>query len=98
MKIKKLILLYAAVLTIPLFLALAAWQSCRYAALKKEMLRMEETQAEWVESNKRLIAGIAVLSSAQRIERIARTELKMRKIKPENVMLIKIEEGKGREL
>ena len=94
---KKYILLYALVLTIPLFLALGAWQSNRYAELKKEIVRLEEAQSEWVESNKRLIAGIAVLSSARRIENIARTELKMDKIVPENVLLIKIGGEKGSE-
>jgi cell division protein FtsL len=94
---KKYFALYVAVLTIPLFLALTAWQSFRYAGLKQEIKRLEQTQADWIESNKRLIAGIAVLSSARRIEHIARTELKMVKIKPENVSLVKIEGGKGRE-
>ena len=91
------ILLFAAVITIPVFLAFSAWQSCRYSNLKKEIKRLEEIQVEWVESNKRLIAGIAVLSSARRIEHIARTTLAMRKINPENVGLIKIEGGKGSE-
>ena len=94
---KNYILLFAAVLAIPLLLGLNAWQSCRYASLEKEIKRLEEAQADWVESNKRLIAGIAVLSSAERIEHIARTELDMRKIKPENVLLVKIEGGKGSE-
>jgi cell division protein FtsL len=95
---KKYIVLYVVVLTIPVFLALNAWQSSRYAGLKQEMKRLEQTQADWIESNKRLIAGNAVLSSARRIEHIARTELNMVKIKPESVSLIKIGRGKGREL
>ena len=95
---KKYILLYAAVLTIPLLLALGAWQANRYAELKKEIVRLEEAQSEWVESNKRLLAGIAVLSSSRRIENIARKELKMEKIVPENVLLIKIGGGKGHDL
>ena len=92
---KAVLLLYFAAFTIPLFLALITWQSNRYCSLKSEMTRLEETQAEWVESNKRLIAGVAVLSSPQRIGKIARTELDMRKIKPENVLMVNIEGGKG---
>jgi cell division protein FtsL len=87
--------LYFVVLTIPLFLGLNAWQSNRYISLRREVKRLEEAQGEWVESNKRLIAGIAVLSSPERIEYIARTDLGLRKIQPEAVLQIKIREGKG---
>ena len=95
---KKVILIFAAVLTIPLLLALLTWQSCRYLNLKNEISRLDQSQADWVESNKRMIAGIAVLSSPRRIENIARNELYMQKIKPENVLQVKITGGKGREL
>jgi cell division protein FtsL len=88
------IFLYVIVLTIPLFLGLDAWQSSRYAGLKKEVGRLEDAQAEWIESNKRLIAGIAVLSSSERIEHIAQNELELSKIQPEDVLQIRIE---GRE-
>ena len=92
---KRRLLLYFAVFSIPLLLGLNAWQSSRYTALQREMRRLEEAQGEWVESNKRLIAGIAVLSSPGRIEHIAQTELGLRKIMPENVLQIKIEEEQG---
>jgi cell division protein FtsL len=87
--------LYFIVLTIPLFMGLIVWQSNRYANLRQEINRLEEAQADWVESNKRLIAGIAVLSSPERIEHIAQNELGLNKIKPEDVLQIKIEGGKG---
>jgi cell division protein FtsL len=87
--------LYFIALTIPLFLGLNVWQSNRYANLKQEINRLEQAQADWVESNKRLIAGIAVLSSPERIEHIAQTELGLRKIRPEDVLQVKIEGGKG---
>ena len=92
------LLLYAAALTIPLFLGLDVWQSNRYAALKREISRLEEAQAEGVEGNKRLIAEIAALSSPERIEHIARNELGLRKIEPEKVLQIRIEGGKGHDL
>jgi cell division protein FtsL len=95
---KRYQVLYMAALTIPLFLGLAVWQSNRYVELKQEVNRLEESQADWVESNKRLIAGIAVLSSPERIEHIARNELELHKIRPENVLQIRIEGGKGRDL
>jgi cell division protein FtsL len=93
------VLLYVIVLTIPLFLGLNAWQSSRYAALEREISRLEDAQAEWIESNKRLIAGIAVLSSSERIEFIAKHELELERIAPEDVLQVRMEGGgKGRGL
>jgi cell division protein FtsL len=95
--IKRYFFSYFAAITIPLFLGLVVWQSNRYRDLSAELSRLEQAQAEWVESNKRLIAGIAESSSSERIEHIARNELNLRKIRPEDVLQIKIEEGgKGR--
>ncbi|MDR2133992.1 MAG: septum formation initiator family protein [Treponema sp.] len=95
---KRYLFLYFMVLTIPLFLGFNAWQSNRYIGLQREIKRLEEAQAEWVESNRRLIAGIAVLSSPERIEHIARQDLGLSKKKPEDVLQVKIGEGKGRGL
>lgn len=85
--------MYIIVFTIPLCLGFTAWQSSRYTALEREISRLEDAQAEWVESNKRLIAGIAVLSSSERIEHIAQHELGLDRIQPEDVLQIRIEEG-----
>jgi cell division protein FtsL len=87
------IFFYLMVLTIPLFLGLVAWQSSRYVSLEREINRLEDAQAEWIESNKRLIAGIAVLSSSERIEFIAQNELGLDKIPPEDVLQIRIVGG-----
>jgi cell division protein FtsL len=94
---KRYLLIYFAVITIPLFLGLAVWQSNRYRNMEQEIRRLEQLQSEWVEGNKRLIAANAVLSSPQRIEHIAQKELGLRKIRPENVLQVNITEGKGRE-
>ncbi|GHV45282.1 hypothetical protein AGMMS50268_00530 [Spirochaetia bacterium] len=93
--IRRYLLLYFVCLTIPCLLGLVAWQSARYSALEREISRLETAQEEWVESNKRLIAGIAVLSSSERIENIARNDLNLVKIQPEDVLQIKIEGGAG---
>jgi cell division protein FtsL len=84
-----------AVLSVPCFLGLAAWQSSRYGDLEREIATLEKTQEEWVENNKRLIAGIAFLSSPDRIEHIARNELGLNKKQPEEVLQISIDGGKG---
>jgi len=90
--------LYLMAFTIPLFLGLLVWQSNRYQNLKRELARLEKTQEEWVESNKRLIAGIAEYSSPQRIGDIAKNQLNLQKIRPEYTLQVKISGGKGNEL
>jgi cell division protein FtsL len=89
-------LLYFFVLTIPLFLGLTAWQSVRYSELDRNVRRLEAAQERWIESNNRLIAGIAVLSSSSRIEQVAIRDLGLRKMPPENVLQIRIDGGKKR--
>jgi len=81
---------YLLILTFPVFLGLIAWQSARYSDLERELIRLEKTQEEWVENNKRLIANITALSSPDRIERIARDELGLQKKRPEEVLQISI--------
>ncbi|MDR0601420.1 MAG: cell division protein FtsL [Treponema sp.] len=87
---RRTLLLYFTVLTIPVLFGLNAWQSVRYTALERETKRFEEAQEQWIESNKRLIAGIAVLSSSGRIENIALHDLELEKIAPEAVLQIRI--------
>jgi len=96
--LRRYLFLYIAAVTIPLFLGLIVWQSERYYRLKQELDRLEQTQADWVEANKRLITGIAVLSSPQRIEHIAINDLHLRKIRPQDVLQIKIGGEKGHDL
>jgi len=93
--ISRYVLLYLFVLTIPLFLGIAAWQSVRYTALEREVRRLEAAQEDMVESNKRLIAGIAVLSSSSRIGQVAVFDLGLSRMRPEHVLQIRIEEGWG---
>jgi len=92
--IKRCVLLYFFVLTIPFFLGVAAWQSVRYTELDKDVRRLEAVQEDWVSGNRRLIAGIAVLSSSSRIEQIAVNDLRLSKIQPEDVLQIRIEGGR----
>jgi len=93
--IKRFLLLYVLVLSIPVCLGFLVWQSNRYKDLARELERLEQTQAEWIESNKKLIAGIGEYSSPQRIENIAKSELNLHKIPPEYFLQVKITGGKG---
>ena len=91
--IKRYLLPYFLVITIPLFLGFLVWQSNRYQNLSGELVRLEQTQTEWVESNKRLIAGISEYSSPDRIDDIARNRLELRKIPPEYFLQVRITGG-----
>ncbi|GHV83559.1 hypothetical protein AGMMS50212_08990 [Spirochaetia bacterium] len=91
MKIRKRILLYTIVLSIPAALGLAAWQSARYTALKNEVKLLDERQQEWIDNNKKLITDIAILSSSARIEEFAKNNLGLDKKKPEDVLQVRIE-------
>jgi len=93
--VKRYLLLYFFVITIPLCLGLLVWQSNRYQNLVKELDRLEHTQNEWIESNKRLIAGIGEYSSPERIENAAKGQLNLQKIPPEYFLQVKIMGGKG---
>ena len=86
--------LYFVVLSIPAFLGISVWQSVRYNQLESETKRLEKAQETWIESNKRLIVGISVLSSSERIENIAKTELGLTKKRPEEVLQIRLEGGR----
>jgi cell division protein FtsL len=87
----KYVWIYIIAITIPLCLGFNAWQSAEYAKVSREIKQLEEAQTEWIESNKRLIAGIAMLSSSERIEQIAKNELGLVKKTPEEIIQIKIE-------
>jgi len=92
--IKRYAFLYFFVLTIPFFLGVAVWQSVRYTELEKNVKRLEAVQEDWVNSNKKLIAAIAVLSSSLRIKQIAVNDLGLVKVRPEDVLQIRID-GQG---
>ncbi len=85
-------------LTVPLLFFLNTWQSFRYEQCRREIEQMEADQREWLEKNKRLVAGISLLESPERIERLARQELKLAPLKPEQlkqVYFVMPPEGKG---
>jgi cell division protein FtsL len=91
----KKIVLYVVVLSIPLFLLGAVWQSERHAALWSEVDRLAESQEKVMEENRRLIAEITVLSSSARIENIAKTSLGLEKKLPEEVIEVTIQSGQN---
>jgi hypothetical protein len=66
---RKLLLFCAA--TLPLFLGAVVVQAIQYQDLKRDVAAMEKEQDVWVEKNKKVLAGVNVLRSPERIETLA---------------------------
>ena len=79
-----------ATFLIPVLLVFQAFQSYRYKKLSAEIKKLEKKQVELVEQNRKLISDISVLSSSERIEKIAEEELGMRKANTEDIVRVEI--------
>jgi cell division protein FtsL len=90
----KRFLLYILVITMPLAVGALVAQSARWTALQQEVRDLNSEQEEWIEANKRLMTDIATLSSPERIEKIARFDLGLQPMRPEDVTQIRIASGK----
>ncbi|MCQ2592202.1 MAG: cell division protein FtsL [Treponema sp.] len=75
---------------IPVMLFLYAFQAKRYTDLTKEILSMEQKQEKLIEENKKLVSEISLLSSAERIEKIATEELGMHKAESDDIIRVEI--------
>jgi hypothetical protein len=65
--------------TVPALVFLNVWEVFRYEELKSTVRSLEAEQKEWLEKNKRMITGLAVLNSPARIDMLAKEELKLEK-------------------
>ena len=61
-------------------LFLDTWQGYRFESLRRGVEQLEAEQRDWMEQNKKLVAALAVLSSPERVERIASRQLGLRKL------------------
>ena len=86
---KKLLLCVLA-FAIPVMLYLYAIQAKRYTDLEKDLRELERKQAELIEQNKKLVSDISVLSSADRIEKIAVQDLGMHKAQAEDIVRVEM--------
>jgi hypothetical protein len=86
--------LYAMLITIPLLLLAVAWQAGRFDGLAAEARRLEASQESWVQENRKLEAGIRVLSSRERAEALAEN-LGLEKAGPERRVRVVIRPKAG---
>ncbi len=85
----KIFTIVCAVL-VPALFALNAMQAARYMKIQNEVKALEQKQVELVEENKRLITDISLLSSGERIGKIAEEELGMRKAESEEIVRVEM--------
>ena len=77
-------------------LFLNTWQGYRFERLKRDVQLLESEQRDWLEQNKKLVAALAVLSSPERIERIAVRQLGLKKLERSSLATIVVpREGSG---
>lgn len=86
----KIILIVLFTVSIPFMLGVFAFQAKRYTDLTKEVQDLESKQEKLIEENKRLVSEISVLSSAERIERIAVEELGMHKAESDDIIRVEM--------
>ncbi|MDO4506555.1 MAG: cell division protein FtsL [Spirochaetales bacterium] len=75
-------------LGIPGLLILNGIQSSKYRTLKKEVEDLERKQETLIEENKKLITDISLLSSSDRIEKIAEEDLGMRQAESKEIVRV----------
>ena len=84
------IFVIAAAVLVPVLFALNAFQAGRYMRVQNEVKALEQKQMELVEENKRLITDISLLSSSERIGKIAEDELGMHKAETEEIVRVEM--------
>ena len=82
--------IYLLAFSIPFFLVIAMVQSQQYMNIEKEVAELEQVQKDLIESNKALVTDISVLSSSERIEKIAVEQLGMRKATSDEIVRVSI--------
>jgi cell division protein FtsL len=85
------IFLIAAACSIPVFFFLQVLSAYQYQSAEREVRALEREQRDWFEKNKKIIAGISVLRSPERIEKVARDELGLEKIDTSRIKHLVIE-------
>lgn len=79
---------------IPVLFIAYGFQTKRYADLSRELTELEKKQEDLIEQNKKLVSDISLLSSTDRIEKIATTELGMHKAETEDIVRVEMSGAK----
>lgn len=93
MKLKDILVtvgLCVMAVAIPGLLVVDAVQARKYTQLQKEVAELEEKQEQLVMANSQLITDISILSSSDRIEKIAQEELGMRPAESDEILRVDV--------
>jgi len=90
---RKLLLFCAA--TLPLFLGAVVVQAIQYQDLQRDVIAKEREQDEWVEKNKKALAGVTVLRSPQRIEALAGEDPGLQIVGADRTVKVRFQAVKG---
>lgn len=86
----KILIICIFTISIPVLLFLYAVQAEKYTSLAREVSELETKQEKLIEENKRLVSDISILTSAERIEKIATEELKMHKAESDDIIRVEM--------
>ena len=89
-KITEIFFILLLAVSIPALLCLYAFQAKRYTDLTREIKELENKQEKLIEDNKKLVSEISILSSAERIEKIAVEELGMHKAESDDIIRVEM--------
>ena len=78
------------VVLIPFMLFMYGFQAKRYSKLKIEIKALEQKQEKLIEENKKIVNEISILSSADRIEKMAVEELGMHKAQADDIVRVEM--------
>lgn len=92
--IKKILMGFMTI-AIPVLLLITVLQSSRYTRLKNELEDYREKEDELISNNSKKISAIAILTSPERIEKIAVEDLEMRKALPSEIMRVALKSDNG---
>ena len=86
----KRILAALMIVTVPILMFISVFQVYRYKQLEHEVAQLVQKQNGLIEMNKRMVANIAILSSPERIERLAVEELGLKKLADNRLIQIRL--------
>jgi hypothetical protein len=90
----KRIFVSLALVSVPLLLMLQVLQGYKYAVAVEEAEASEELQLDKLESNRRILAGIAVYDAPERIYQVAKDSLGLSEADPEDVLLVRFTDNR----
>ncbi|MBP3710774.1 MAG: cell division protein FtsL [Treponema sp.] len=89
-RVREILTVCLVAVAIPALLILNGVQARRYENLADEVTALEKKQEELIEANKKLVTDISLLSSTERIEKIAESELGMHKAETNDIVRVEM--------